>query len=162
MVGGNKIEKAVRPNVEVGYFAVEQGQKTSPEKKFNESGESQKSVNQSLEQSSSKPTTIGNFNRNHGQGSLASQLNKQIEKILEDGLVDIYMRMTPSERTQFKKKGEQTTALIAKIISRPKFKISSVVNAIKNWLKNVPGVNKFFLEQTAKIKADKIVENIKR
>lgn len=84
----------------------------------------------------------------------------KIEKILEQDLADIYSKMTPIEQQEFKKKGEETTTSIIQILNKPKFKIKNIVILIKNWLQIIPGVNKFFLEQTAKIKADKIVDSV--
>lgn len=82
---------------------------------------------------------------------------RMVEFILEDGLEDMYMKMMPSEQQKFKIKGEQTTNLIIKLIHQPKVKIKKIFELIKSWLKMIPGVNKFFLEQTAKIKTDKIL-----
>ena len=33
-----------------------------------------------------------------------------------------------------------------------------IIDVIKKWLSIIPGINKFFLEQEAKIKTDKIME----
>jgi hypothetical protein len=38
-----------------------------------------------------------------------------------------------------------------------KFKVKAIVDLIKKWLAIIPGVNKFFLEQEAKIKTDQII-----
>jgi hypothetical protein len=35
--------------------------------------------------------------------------------------------------------------------------VKKIVQAIVEWLKLVPGINKFFIKQTAKIKTDKIL-----
>ena len=37
-------------------------------------------------------------------------------------------------------------------------KVKRVLELIYEWLKTIPGVNKFFLEQEAKIKTDEIME----
>jgi len=83
---------------------------------------------------------------------------KQIEKVLEEDLGEIYNNLTPSEQKIFKIKGEETARSIFQLVyHKTKVKVKKVVKLIKNWLKSVPGINKFFLEQEAKIKADKIV-----
>jgi len=82
---------------------------------------------------------------------------KKIESILEDGLGDMYLKMMPMEQEKFKIKGEETTNLIIRLMHQPKIKVKKVFELIKKWLKMIPGVNKFFLEQTAKIKTDKIL-----
>lgn len=80
-----------------------------------------------------------------------------IDNILAEGLNDIYLKMKPADQAVFKKKGEETVAKISELLNQTKVKISKIVDLIRRWLKLIPGVNKFFLEQEAKIKADKIV-----
>ena len=81
----------------------------------------------------------------------------EIENILEDDLGDIYFSLSPTKQQEFKIKGEETTSKILNLLTKPKVKAKKIVTLIKEWLSIVPGVNKFFLEQTAKIKADKII-----
>lgn len=85
---------------------------------------------------------------------------RRIEAVLEEGLADIYFQMAPADQRVFKVRGEATARKIAILVSRPKVKIKKIIDLIKDWLKTISGVNKFFLEQTAKIKADKIISNI--
>jgi len=83
---------------------------------------------------------------------------KQIESVLEEDLGEIYNNLTPAEQKAFKIKGEETTRTIFQLVyQKTKFKVKKIVKLIRNWLKTVPGINRFFLEQEAKIKADKIV-----
>ncbi|HNX11337.1 MAG TPA: hypothetical protein PKI61_04310 [bacterium] len=83
---------------------------------------------------------------------------EQIEQILSEGLEDTYLQMSPQAQGQFKAKGEETTRKINQLMSQAKVKMKKIVELIRNWLKVIPGVNRFFLEQEAKIKADKIVK----
>ncbi len=83
---------------------------------------------------------------------------KKIEAILEDGLIDFYKDMTPDQQKAFKEKGEETTRRINELFRDAKFRIMDVIDLIRKWLMMIPGVNKFFLEQEAKLKADKIIE----
>lgn len=94
--------------------------------------------------------------------ALLSENYKKVEKILEEGLEEIYFRLAPSDQQEFKRKGEETIAAILKVIAKPRIKIGKIVALIKKWLRLIPGVNRFFLEQTAKIKADKITNSIKK
>jgi len=94
--------------------------------------------------------------------SLYEEDYRRIEKVLEENLSDFYFRLSPLEQQKFKQKGEETTVAILRIISKPRFKIRRIVELIKNWLKLLPGINRFFLEQTAKIKADKIIVEVTR
>lgn len=82
---------------------------------------------------------------------------KQIEKVLEEDLGEIYNNLTPQDQKIFKTKGEETARSIFQLVyHKTKVKVKKIIKLIRNWLKAVPGINKFFLEQEAKIKADKI------
>jgi len=88
----------------------------------------------------------------------ALQAYKKIETILEADLGEMYNNLTPKEQKAFKVKGEETTQSIFQLVyHKSKIKVKKIIKLIRNWLKFLPGINKFFLEQEAKIKADKIV-----
>lgn len=86
---------------------------------------------------------------------------KQIESIMEEGLEDVYFKMTPEEQGAFKVEGEKTVYKIEKVLAKTKVKIKEIIKLLRQWLKLIPGVNRFFLEQEAKIKSDKIL-NIRK
>ena len=81
----------------------------------------------------------------------------EIESILQEGLGDYYKTMTPSQQREFKKVGEETASTIWSMLKRAKVKIVKILKLILSWLKIIPGVNKHFLEQECKIKADKLM-----
>lgn len=81
----------------------------------------------------------------------------KIETILSEHLDELYMQMTPAQQMQFKQKGEETASKIEKLLLDVKVKIKEVLILLREWLKVIPGVNKFFIEQEAKIKADRIL-----
>lgn len=83
---------------------------------------------------------------------------KEIDKILSEGLNDVFLKMNPSQQKKFKEEGEETVRKINKLLEGTKIKFSKIINLIRSWLKLIPGVNKYFLEQEAKIKADRIVQ----
>jgi len=60
-------------------------------------------------------------------------------------------------KKEFKRKGEETASKIEKIIHSVKVKIKEILHLIKEWLKIIPGVNKFFIEKEAEIKTRKIL-----
>jgi len=82
---------------------------------------------------------------------------RQIEKILEQGLGDSFIRLSPVAQQEFKIKGEQAAIKINELMKKTHVKIKKILKLIFEWLKILPGVNKFFLEQEAKIKTDKIL-----
>lgn len=81
-----------------------------------------------------------------------------IENILEEDLGDVYFSLTPQKQQEFKKAGEETAIKISILVQKTKVKAKKIISLIRDWLLLIPGVNKFFLEQEAKIKADKIIE----
>lgn len=85
------------------------------------------------------------------------ELTIRIEKVMEDGLGDAFLALTPIQKQEFKIKGEETAWQIRQLMKKTHVKIKEIFRLIYEWLKILPGINKFFLEQEAKIKADKIL-----
>lgn len=83
---------------------------------------------------------------------------KRVEKILEEGMSDIYSKLSPEKKIEFKILGEKTSHQINLLLNEGRLKIKKIIELIKQWLKVVPGINIFFLEQEAKIKADEILK----
>lgn len=90
--------------------------------------------------------------------SLNQQRAQEIDRILADGLEDIFIALPPQEQQRFKIKGEETVSKINKLLDGTKVKIKQIVSLIRRWLATLPGVNRYFLEQEAKIKADRIMK----
>jgi len=82
---------------------------------------------------------------------------KAIENILAEGLEGFFMALKPAQQYEFKRLGETAAIKIKATLHKGGYKIKDIVRLIADWLKTLPGMNKFFLEQEAKIKADKIV-----
>ena len=81
----------------------------------------------------------------------------KIEKIMEEGLNDSYQRLSPVAKQEFKLKGEQAASQIRELLKSAHIKVKKILRLILDWLRMLPGVNHFFLEQEAKIKTDKII-----
>ena len=77
---------------------------------------------------------------------------------MEQGLEDAFGELTPTQQQEFKLKGEETARKISDLIRQGKTKVKKIFELIFEWLKELPGINRFFLEQEAKIKADKIAK----
>lgn len=86
------------------------------------------------------------------------EVSIKIEKILESGLADEYTKLSPIAKQEFKIKGEETTAKIRELLRDTHIKVKNIFYLIVEWLRILPGINKFFLEQEAKIKTDAIIE----
>jgi len=81
----------------------------------------------------------------------------KIEKIMEEDLGDIYQTLSPIAKQEFKIKGEEAAGKIWELMRTTHVKAKKIFQLIVQWLKFLPGINKFFLEQEAKIKTDKIL-----
>ena len=86
------------------------------------------------------------------------QQTRKIEHVLQDGLKEMYLDMPDSKKQKFKYEGEKTAVKINQLINKTKINIKKIISLIKKWLLIIPGVNNFFIEQEAKIKADEIVK----
>lgn len=86
-----------------------------------------------------------------------SQMRRDIERILEADLGDIYLTLNAKQRGQFRIEGERAAAKIELLLQQAKIKLITIITIIRQWLQLLPGVNKFFLEQEAKIKAEKLL-----
>lgn len=82
---------------------------------------------------------------------------KEVEKILEDGLGNYFHTLPADAQKRFEKKGEEVAVQVAVMVRGFKVEVKRVLRLIRDWLLTVPGVNKFFLEQEAKIKTDRIL-----
>jgi hypothetical protein len=85
------------------------------------------------------------------------RLEKEIDGILEEDLKELYVAMPPQKQAEFREKGEETRSKIRQLVSSAKVNAKKIFVLIRGWLKIIPGVNRFFLEQEAKIKTDKIL-----
>ncbi|MBI4262587.1 hypothetical protein HY624_03620 [Candidatus Uhrbacteria bacterium] len=86
-----------------------------------------------------------------------SALLRDVEKILEEEIGEVYFTMNPREQEQFKKKGEATAHTIEGLLATARATAYALMTLLKSWLKLIPGVSSFFLEQEAKIKTDKLL-----
>lgn len=80
-----------------------------------------------------------------------------IDSILSEGLDEVFLSLKPQEQAHFKKEGEETVKKINRLLSETKVKINKIMDLIRRWLRLIPRVNRYFLEQETKIKTDKII-----
>jgi len=82
---------------------------------------------------------------------------EEIDDILEDGLGEIYVTLTPEKQAELRRVGGETVRQIDQLLDHAKSQINKIIGLIRKFLLVIPGVNRFFLEQEVKIKADKII-----
>ncbi len=84
----------------------------------------------------------------------------EVEKILEEDLGKLYAGLPEAAKPLFKRKGEEIAQQIAAMVRNLKVEVSRVIRLIRDWLLTIPKVNRFFLEQEAKIKTDMLIEYV--
>lgn len=87
-----------------------------------------------------------------------SPVQIEIENIMSEGLESTYYAMAPAQQERFRKRGEEVAKIIDGLIIGLKLTARRVLHLIRSWLKLIPGINKYFLEQEAKLKTDAIME----
>jgi hypothetical protein len=87
---------------------------------------------------------------------------KDIEQIMAKDLEPMFEKMTPQQQAKFKKRGEEVAKRIVDMVDKFTFTVKKVLGLIRAWLKIIPGVNRFFLEQSAKIKAEELLNYTRR
>lgn len=95
--------------------------------------------------------------KQHDIPQVRDDLTLQIESIMSFGLDDAFKALTPVQQQEFKIKGEATAREIRRMLTHTRVKIKKIFALIVEWLKLLPGINKFYLEQEAKIKTDKLM-----
>lgn len=130
------------PEQEVRLETTQEGAQQVPEKI------TQQPVQQEVPQATAQVTTP----------VVIDEERKEIEKIMSEGLEDEYKQLTPQQQEKFKKAGEKTATKIQKLFKKTKFNVHKAYKLLVAWLRKIPHVNKFFLQQEAKIKADALGE----
>ena len=83
---------------------------------------------------------------------------RSIELILSEDMLDEFKAMSPADQARFKLKGEETVSKLTQLMRQTAVKAREVLKLIVGWLRLIPHVNKYFLEQESKIKTDKLLE----
>lgn len=87
-----------------------------------------------------------------------SPMQVQIENIMATGLEEAYQTMDAQQQEAFRQKGEAVAYEIETLTMRLKLTARRVIHLLRSWLKLIPGINKFFLEQETKLKTDDIMK----
>lgn len=82
---------------------------------------------------------------------------QMVERVLEKGLLNTYLEMPPAERERFKTAGEQTATQLRALFEKKGVRPRQIHDPIVTWLKTIPKVNHYYLDQAAKIKTDGVL-----
>ncbi len=88
------------------------------------------------------------------------EVTVEVEKVLEQGLGGFYAQLPPNAKTVFRQKGEVAATEISAMVRSLNLQFKRALQLVRDWLLTIPGVNRFFLEQEAKIKVDQIKDLI--
>lgn len=80
-----------------------------------------------------------------------------VQRILAQGLYETYAQLPPALQQKLKVEGEATASRIAVLLTEVKVRVSRIIRLIRRWLSLIPGVNRYYLEQEAKLKADALL-----
>lgn len=83
---------------------------------------------------------------------------QKVENILAQNLDNVFLTMDAMAQARFKAAGETTAHEISSLFQKGKATAKNIISLIINWLRLIPKVNRHFLEQEAKIKADAILK----
>lgn len=79
---------------------------------------------------------------------------RTVENVLSEDLAETYKQLAPDTQQEFKKKGEQVARTVKQMITTGTFHAKKVLSLVLDWLRLIPHINRFFLEQEAKRKID--------
>ena len=153
----NKIEQAgsvFKPEIKSGQkleMAPENViEKSALEKKVEQEGASKPEVKEGVTKTTSTaPIITDDYHKRR---------EAEIDAYLSDGLSETFLAMPPEKQKIFKAEGEATAKKINVLLDATKINFGKIVELIKKWLRLIAGINRFFLDQEAKIKADKIIK----
>ena len=150
-----KVEKKPVP-IEIKQQVPETSKDIAPDKKFEAEQKKEGELDQMKPAPPSDPDPPIEDEGTVSSGQKSVELIK-IENILSEHLDELFLTMTPQEQMAFKKKGEETAQKVNELMQETKIKVKEILVLIREWLKIIPGVNKFFIEQEAKIKTDRLL-----
>lgn len=145
-------------------FLPEQEVLTTPESSIGRSQETQKAAPDKAVEKAIETAPVSSLKTgtqptaNVPNPPQKSEVVIEVEKIMEEGLGEFYQSMPPEAQSKFRKKGEEVLLKLSIMVQDFKVQFKQALHLIRDWLLCIPGVNKFFLEQEAKIKVDQLIE----
>jgi len=104
------------------------------------------------------PTQAAASNQAVAAPVVSDPIMLDVEKILEEGLGDYVETMPEEARARFLAKGKEVSGVLAQMVRTFNVELRKAIALIRDWLLTIPGINRYFLEQDAKIKTDRIIE----
>ncbi len=86
------------------------------------------------------------------------EMLRGVETILSADLNEIYLNLPEAKRPDFKFKGEQVAYQVKQMLESGKAQAHKILDLILEWLRMIPGVNRFYLEKDAEIKTKLLMQ----
>lgn len=88
---------------------------------------------------------------------LPQALEREIQHILSEDIADLYKQLPQEQKTLVTQEGRVATNRIMDLLRETRVRLKELVSVLRQWLQRIPGLNRFFVEQEARIKATKIL-----
>ncbi len=92
-----------------------------------------------------------------GTAAPSPDLQRTVERVLEEGLSDLYQKLDPAAQAKFRHEGEVTAVRVTELLKEVSVKVVELMRLIRRWLFMLPGVSSLFVEGQAKLKAEKLL-----
>lgn len=150
-------QEILKPNFEQAPVQENQSEQVVSLENKVEIATEKKAVNEQLVDNSLPASNQGQAQNQAQSVVQLTPRQEEIDDILEDGLAEIYVTLTPEKQAELRQVGGETVRQIDQLLDHAKSQINKIIGLIRKFLLVIPGVNRFFLEQEVKIKADKII-----
>lgn len=90
--------------------------------------------------------------------SSAATVEGRLRQILSEDMAELLTALPADKKFEVQTEGLKTIAQIQKLLKQAHLQIRKIFQLIWQWLKRIPGLNRFFLEQEAKKKTEEILE----
>lgn len=90
--------------------------------------------------------------------TLSGVTEQRLRRILSEDMAELITPLTLESRREFQAEGLKTVSKLEELLRRTHIQLRQVWKLLWDWLKRLPGVNRFFLEQEVKKKTEEIME----
>ncbi|MEK7606638.1 MAG: hypothetical protein AAB444_00335 [Patescibacteria group bacterium] len=81
----------------------------------------------------------------------------EVERILAEDIEELFQALPKDRQEKFNTRGDEVAGEVFGMMARAKANAKKIFKLIRAWLMMIPGINRFFLEQEAKIKTDRLM-----
>lgn len=90
--------------------------------------------------------------------SAPATVESRLRQILSEDMTELLVQLPADKKREVQAEGLKTIEQIQVLLRQTHLQIRKIFQLIWQWLKRIPGLNRFFLEQEAKKKTEEILE----